>query len=241
MRIGPFRFRPTLWPTLGALLVVPALLALGVWQLQRAEEKRDLLAQLETARQAAPVAPTGEDMRSDDWRFRRVRVSGRFDSGRQFLLDNQVRDGQVGYRVLTPLRTEGSDAAVLVARGWRAAGPGPDRLPDVAATERSREIIGLATDAPGPALRLGPAWAEGNRNWPRRVQFVDFDAFEEALPYGLLPLVIDPAGTERTERALAGTEPSRHVGYAVQWFALAAAVLVLYVMLNLSRGRFDDR
>ncbi len=241
MTLGPYQFHPSLWPTLAFLLVLPGLIALGFWQLDRAEQKHDLLARVQAARQAEPMQLAAADLPEPEGiRFRRVMASGRYDSERQVLLDNQVQEGRVGYLVLTPLRIEGSDFAVLVNRGWRLASLDRSELPEIAVDERSREIAGLATRGPAVGLPMGESGAR-NGDWPRRVQYIDFAALGDALPYRLLPAIVDPSPAGNAlEARLAEFGPPRHVGYAVQWFALAAALAVLYVVLTLKRRRQDD-
>lgn len=239
MNIGPYQFRPSLWPTLAFLAVLPGLLALGFWQLDRAEQKRDLLAQIQAAREAQPVRLAAAAPEPEAVRFRRVRASGRYDSDHQFLLDNQVERGRVGYLVLTPLRVEGSDYAVLVNRGWRLASMDRSELPEIAVDERPRDVAGLATRGPAVGLPMGESGAR-NGAWPRRIQYLDFAAMGDALPYRLLPLVVDPSSDGNALQArLAGFGPARHVGYAVQWFALAAMLVALYGVLTLKRRRQD--
>jgi cytochrome oxidase assembly protein ShyY1 len=116
------RFRPTLAATLAVAVALPVLLGLGVWQLERGQEKARLLVQA-AAVQAQPPLDLGRagsvDLIDD---HRPVTVQGVFLGERQGLLDNQVRDGQVGYDVLTPLRVEGLTEVLLVDRGWLARG-----------------------------------------------------------------------------------------------------------------------
>jgi surfeit locus 1 family protein len=240
MTFGRYQFRPSLWPTLAFLLVLPGLLALGFWQLDRAEQKRALLAQIEAARAAPPTVLVERMPEPEALRFRRVRADGRYDSDHQFLLDNQVQQGRAGYLILTPLRIRGSDYAVLVNRGWHPVGPDRSQLPEVDVAREPREIVGLATRGPSVGLRLGESGA-GGEGWPRRIQYLDFDAMAAALPYRLLPLVVDPAANGSALQArLEGFGPQRHVGYAVQWFALAAALTALYGVLTISRRSVDD-
>jgi surfeit locus 1 family protein len=243
MRIGAYRFRPGLWPTLATVTLLPILLSLGFWQLDRAGEKRAFLASLEAGRQAPPVQLNGEQPAYERARHRSVQASGRYDSEHQFLLENQIRDGRPGYLVLTPLQLEGSDAAVLVDRGWVAAEGHRDRLPRIDAPSGHVEVAGVLDSGPAVGLRLGePAAEEG---WPRRLQYLDYPYVADNLPYRILPYLVhlDPAapdGFRRDWEPVAPMGPQTHRGYAVQWFGLAVALVVIYLVVNIKRGSGRD-
>ena len=119
------QFSPRLVPTLAALVMVSLTLYLALWQQGRAEQKRALQAEF-TQRTAAPALvldPTQRDAAA--MRYRRVIARGTFQSEGQIFLDNKTDDasaslapGRAGYHVITPLRLTGSNATVLVNRGW---------------------------------------------------------------------------------------------------------------------------
>ena len=93
-----------------ALLMVLGMLRLGVWQLDRADQKREIVAQLESLSQRAAV-PITELFNGDEsagLRFRKVTLIGQYLQNTNFYVDNQVVNGQVGYQVFTPLRLEGN-------------------------------------------------------------------------------------------------------------------------------------
>ena len=132
MRIGRFDFNPGLWPTLVTLALLSLLLGLGSWQLERAAWKQALIdTEKETASQSAqPLLDVIEAGGVLD--FRPVLARGRYDLGRQLLVDNRIHQARAGYHVLTPLRLEGHGAVVLVNRGW---------LPMMASRNRTMMIL----------------------------------------------------------------------------------------------------
>ncbi len=232
-----YRFRPHWVPTILTLLLLPGLLALGFWQLDRAETKRTLRERRDAAAEAQPITLSVPLRPLDALLLKPVRATGSFDTERQYLLANQARDGVSGYRILTPFRFRGSDTAVLMARAWVAASGDRRELPDLdPAPSGERTIAGIATDGPSVGYRMGSAYV-GDGDWPRQVTYLDFEAMDEALPYRLAPLVIEPdvSRDERLARLMGGVTPTRHTGYAVQWFALAAALVVIYIVVNLRR------
>ena len=119
-------------PLIAYLCLLPLLLNLGVWQLNRADEKRALL-QLQGRQQGAEtlvLSSTPPDF-SETLLYQPIKALGRYDSDRQFLLDNQVNKGKAGYFVLTPFRLREGNTAVLVNRGWIPLGKNRADLPDI--------------------------------------------------------------------------------------------------------------
>jgi surfeit locus 1 family protein len=231
IRVGSRVFAPRLVPTLVMLPLLALLVGLGTWQLERAAEKRALLVAF--ARGAA--APAALPPAAAAARYTRVAVGGHYLSDRQFLLDNMTHDGRVGYRVLTPLeRADGT--LVLVDRGWLPGGPSRAQLPEVAVGDAPREVSGRLDELPRAGVRL-VAPAEGG--WPRRVSFPTHAELEAALGRPLYPrlLLLDAAVADGYLRDWRppGMPPERHVGYAVQWYALALTLVVIWVIVNLKR------
>jgi cytochrome oxidase assembly protein ShyY1 len=115
--------RPRLAPTLVLLVLLPVMIALGFWQLDRGAQKQQLLDTWARHRDAAPVL--GTDLYTlPDPDFRRVTLRGTFDPDHSLLLDNRQRDGQVGVELLQPFHDQASGLWVLINRGWL---PWPDR------------------------------------------------------------------------------------------------------------------
>jgi surfeit locus 1 family protein len=155
-------------------------LTLGRWQWGRAEQKRELWAQFE--RGTGEVVSLGTRSITELPRYARVRVEGRWEPRRQFLLDNRTHDGRAGYEVLTPLWLD-DGRVVLVNRGWVPFGGYRDRLPDVsadfadlvaatsgAATARVA-ISGRLDELPSAGLAGGRAAPRLEGPWPRVTAF----------------------------------------------------------------------
>ena len=120
------RFSPGWRMTVFAVVLVPVVAGLGLWQLERAAEKRGYEETALTRLASLPV-PAGEAMEA----FRRVRLNGRYDAQRTFLVDNQVRDSVVGLGVVSVF--VGDDGRRwLVNRGFVTGDPRRARLPEIA-------------------------------------------------------------------------------------------------------------
>lgn len=235
------RLPPFVVPTLLAVSMLALLLRLGFWQLDRARYKESLLTREQVA-QALPaleIRGLADIDGADDSYFRQASIPGRFDSERQYLLDNRTHDGRAGFHVLTALRI--SDGVVLVNRGWVALGATRSELPMMAPLPSGEVVVrGRLSPPPGSGLLLGDSGHEGAVHWPRIVQTVDTDAMSAALDAPIAPhiLLLDAsdAGCHVCNwQPVRGIGPEKHRGYAVQWFALALALVVLCALLL--RGR----
>src|SRR6187401_404602 len=122
MRIAAFDFKPSRWPTLGAVLLIALTVYLGLWQTHRGDEKERRQRLLEARMAETAVVLTGSVAPDDALVYRHVRAAGEYDAAGQIYLDNQVMQGRAGYFVVTPLRLR-DGAVVLVNRGWIARGP----------------------------------------------------------------------------------------------------------------------
>ncbi len=234
MRFGKLEFRPGLWASLVTLLLLGLLMSLGFWQLDRAAQKRALLADYNTDRDSTVIQLEPGLQSYRDFNYQSASAAGHYDAVRQFLLDNRTHNGRVGYHVLTPFMLRDSGAAVLVNRGWIDLGGSRDRLPDPAVDSGARTVLGRIKLPPSDSFTLGQE--EPRTGWPYRIQRVDTQKLAQELGYPLLPVVLllapdQEAGFVRDWEPLR-FGPERNVGYAVQWFGLAAALLVIYLVVN---------
>jgi surfeit locus 1 family protein len=243
MRLGHFRFRPALWPTLATLVLLPLMIGLGIWQLQRADWKQGLV-DAHAARAGLPAASlqTLLPLTEAD-QYRPVTVTGRYDLARQLLLDNRTWQGHPGYEVLTPLHPSDGGMALLVNRGWVPADP--DRsilpaLPGVTGEVRVRATLELP---PEKIFRLADV-EEAQAGWPRVVQQPEMAQLEQLLGYPLLPaiLLLDrdaEYGFLRDWKPVYGVTPDKHRAYAMQWLTLALVLVLIYVGVNTQRSGND--
>jgi len=225
-----------------AMLVL--LVRLGFWQLERAEFK-ERLAQRYAVHADAAARPVHELLAQGAqparWQYRRARAEGRFDTRRQYLLDNRTRTGRAGYHVLTPLDT--ARETLLVNRGWVALGPDRGALPPLELSPGPLTVTGRLAPPPQPGLLLGASGYDA-ASWPKVVQLVDLEQMSRQLGAPLLPavLLLDPSHEACLVcewQPARGIGAERHRGYAVQWFALAAALAAL-LGIAAWKGRAGD-
>lgn len=237
MSIGAYRFRPSLLPTLAALALVPLFVTLGMWQLDRAEYKQALQNEYDVRIEQAPYRVTGQRVDPEAVRFRRVSAIGEYEPAREILVDNRVHQGQAGYHVVTPLRIQGSDMRVLVNRGWVPVGPDRQRRPITPAPAGVQEVVGIAAVPHADHFTLGePDTADG---WQTVWQNLDLARYASAVhfPVQAFVVLLDPQAEGGFVRdwARLDTGIATHKGYAFQWFSLAVAVVVVYILVNLEK------
>ncbi|MDQ3206858.1 MAG: SURF1 family protein [Pseudomonadota bacterium] len=223
-----------------ALLVIALFARLGFWQLDRAEQKRETLmaaAQALEPGRVVSLAAAADAARKDsyDWAL----GTGRFAPTGPLLLDNQQRGGSSGvraYRVFEPAQ----GPALLVDLGWLPLG-GARELPEVERPQGDLELRGLLAPPPSAGLAMGAPMARVEQGW--LMTRVESAAIVEALgldgPLAPRVLRLDPAlrlGYERDLDVLPNTlTPDKHRGYALQWFGLAIALLVIALVLTFRR------
>jgi len=221
------------WGTLGALLCSLLFASAGTWQLGRAAEKRVLFAAFERGEGAEALAELPPDSQFDALRYQPLVLQGRYDAAHQVLLDTVVVDGVVGYFVLTPFRTASGN--VLVNRGFIPALRDRSTLPDIPVGEGQRLISGIMDALPRPGLRLADRDTTEATPWPRRLAFPNTTEVAAQLGYPLrdyqLLLYPDEPDGYLRRWSPATMAPEQHLGYAVQWFGLLGAVLVVYFSL----------
>lgn len=239
MRIGAFDFTPGLWPSIATLVLVPFLVSLGIWQLQRADWKQGLVEQhADRAKQPAVLLETLL-ARDETLQYRPVATRGRYDLAHQLLLDNRTYQGQAGYHVLTPLLLDDTGRAVLVNRGWVPVGKYRAQLPELPGPDDELVVNGIIKLPPEKLFRLGEE-EEPRQGWPQVVQQMKLPDLEQRLGYPLLPVVllldpVDEYGFVRQWKAVYGVTPDKHRAYALQWFTLALVLVMIYIGVNSKR------
>ena len=240
---APRRTRPAWLPTLVTVLMLPLLIGLGMWQLERADYKRTLQADFAAAGNSTRLETRDEVLALDALRrFQPVALSGRYLDTRQFLLQSMMHDGAAGYHVLTPFVTD-AGPVVIVNRGW-VARDYAGKKPEVAVGSDARRIAGRVARLPRPAIAIGETSVGGD--WPRAVHFPNAAALAELLEQDLdgrdmlTPVVLlganEDDGYVRDWRPT-GTGPERHLAYALQWFAFAATLAVIWLVMFRRRRR----
>jgi surfeit locus 1 family protein len=229
------RFRPQLIPTLAAIATIALTLGLGSWQLGRAEDKAALQRVLESRMNETPWRLRATDRDGSALHYRQIVARGTFIEEKQIFLDNKSLGDRVGYHVITPLQIEGVRTSVLVNRGWIARTNEYPAPPKVPAPSGMVEVRGIATVPVARFLELSGANVEG-RVW----QNLTFERAHEILGLDVFPIILlasdsFPELVPVQETPDAGID--KHRGYAFQWFTIAAAILVVWLVVNAKLDR----
>lgn len=220
--------------TVTVLILATVFVGLGVWQLDRLDQRKAENRMGESRLAEEPVAldelldEAGDTLESA--RYRAVELDGRYDPEHEVLIRSQVELGQAGFHVITPFLTDSGDD-VLVNRGWvpltmdtpPVAAPPPDgdhRVDGWVELTQPRPALGRE-EPPGPQQVF-------NR--------VDIDRIAEQLPYDVAPVYVVAVGERGEELPIPLRPPDfasegPHLAYALQWFGFAIVALVGFFFL----------
>lgn len=229
------RFRTSLSLTLLLLLLALVFSRLGLWQLERKVQKEALFARFVNApsmelRQALEAAIP----------FTRVRGTGRFDGTRHLLQDNRMYQGRPGVHVLTPF-DYGEQEQILINRGWLPMAADRRSLPAVPTEESMQEISGRMVPLAATGPRLGAADVFVKNKWPQLFTYLDRQPVSAALGTPLADWIIlldgdHPGGFDGRDWQPATMKPAVHAGYALQWFSMSAAAIIIWLILGFHKG-----
>ena len=232
-----YRFQPRLVTTLAAAAGIVATLALANWQLNRAHEKEARAERLDVLARDAPVALGVDEVKAADVEWRKVVARGRFEPRHAVFIDNRIHRGVAGYHVVMPLEVGKAGAApryVLVNRGWIAGSPERGTAPKVITPAGTVEVTGTAVVPTKRFLELSADVTEGSV-W----QNLTLERYRAAVPLALQPVVLQQESALDDGLVREWDAPNlgvdKHYGYAFQWLALGATLLVFYLVTHVRR------
>jgi surfeit locus 1 family protein len=230
------RFAPLKVFTLVTLILLAALIALGTWQVQRLHWKLGLIAQVNRNLVLPPVSLDTALRLGKDAEYRRVALTGRFDHAKEAYVYSVIEGGPA-YHVVTPLTLD-DGRVLLIDRGIvpetkldparRRAGQVPG-IVRVVGVWRSGSLPGLFTPAPQRARRL---W------FVRDVAAIAAaDHVRVAAPVMIeADATPNPGGWPQGGHTVVSFR-NEHLQYAITWYALAIALIGVYVAFHVQKGR----
>lgn len=231
-----YTFRPKLWAVLLTAGLAGGMTTAGFWQYGRGVQKQHLQADRATT-SALSAVPLLEDITTPPpGEVRKVLVEGRYLPELTVQLDNQPRQRQPGAHVWTPLELA-DGRRVIVNRGWiplgAAASPPPEGLQQLQGGWRSLPRAGMLLGA-APAACASPR--PQSVNYPQLAEVRCL--FGSNTLNGVLELDAAAPGGFARDWAVAGSNevpPSRHFGYAAQWWLFAITLVALFTKIHLKR------
>jgi cytochrome oxidase assembly protein ShyY1 len=235
------------------LVLVVIMILAGFWQLRRYGERRDLNRTVAERQAAAPIelstaVPVGAGLDSssvDGATWRRVEVTGRYDTAHEVMVRNRTQDGRPGVWIVTPLRLD-DGTSVAVNRGFVPAPSVPDEVPEEAAAPSGEVTVTGLLQRTEERGWFGPTDPEeGTLDVLSRV---DLDRLQQQVPDDLYPVWVllqeqaPPAGA--VPIPVTPPEPfseTQNLSYAFQWFAFTVIALVGYPMILRRQARSEDR
>lgn len=233
------RFTPSWMMIFLTALVISFFMRLGFWQIQRAEQKEQMVLAQKSFAQQAPIEWNGQ--KKLPLQYQRLHVIGRY-LPELFLLDNQHQQHQFGFDVLSPLILN-DGGLVLIDRGWVAGDSTRRTFPKVSTPDTLVQIQGIAYFPSNKQWVLGPN-VEKKSSKLIILETLDPKTVSQILQKKVYPFIIrldkeDEHGFVR-QWAIVSMPPQRHLAYAWQWFAMALVVFIIFIALNLKKNEKKD-
>ena len=224
-------------PAFLIIATIAFLVSLGLWQLDRADQKRTIEAAIVNAK-TGPVELIANGRELLDKEYYDVRLQGNYLSDKQFIYDNQIVDQVSGYYVLTPFILTDQLGVILVNRGFIPWNGQRERLADIAVDSVSREI---KVQVSSPIKRMELKATDVSRQFPVLIQAIDFDVLEEVSKLKFVKVVglLDPSSSDGYVRKWEPYTGSieKHIGYAIQWFLMALVLAIIGLRIGLNRRK----
>lgn len=216
--------------TLVTFVAVVIMFALGFWQLQRGAEKTQRLSNMQQAAESNALGLLQANNMGEQALDMTVSLQGTVDTQHYFLVDNKIQQGQVGYEVLSVVNTEQGN--VLVNFGWLAAPRLRSELPAVQLPTVPQNLRGMLAIPKRNSLISETAAFDSQ--WPKVLQQADHVIMTQHYRQPILPFVIlldeeQDSGYIRNWQAVV-MPPEKHLAYAIQWFLLGAAALIIFIV-----------
>ena len=226
--------------TLVTFIAVVIMFALGMWQLQRAEEKSLRLLSIQKASYTEQINLQQALVDINNMLDMPISFNAKADVNRIFMLDNKIHNGRVGYQVLLPLKT--SSGLLLANLGWLPGTMSRDVLPSVTLDDKKMTYSGIVNFPSDNAMVTETAVLDDN--WPKVVQQIDFEVIEAMYEAPFLPFVVqlneDPDSSFVRNWKPVVMAPEKHIAYGVQWFLLAFAAIVVFVIAQRKKFLWND-
>ncbi|MES2013207.1 MAG: SURF1 family protein [Pseudomonadota bacterium] len=248
-----FIVRPSLIGTLLTLLCIPLFIKFGLWQYHKAQQKEIIQAAYNQAKVGQALKFPLDIMAlheadADYWNYKKVVVTGVYETQYQFLIDNQVEGDRAGYHVITPLKVEHTSQYVLINRGWILGKDTHTELPKFETPTGLQTITGQIWLPSKKIFTL-----EGNTALPIKAgqpiplvwQHMNMERYQQMVPLKVSPMAIkldaaSNAGGFVRNWQIPAERITTNLGYAYQWFGFALATLLIYIYMSVTLVRHEQ-
>lgn len=234
-KTNAFKWQPNAKLLVFSVLMMPFLLSLGLWQLDRADEKQQIVDRHAVNQQLPPVTSAEEFAADRDHQYRLAWIRGTVDNQRIIILDNKVKNGRPGYEILQSVKVPGLTKKLLINRGWTEASLDRGILPTISPIEGEVQLRGYLYHVFKGGYRLDDGIGQV-LDWPSRIGWITVERAEELFGEDFLSYQLrldqDSVGALKTGWTTVAVQPEKHIGYAVQWFAMAITLLIMTIIAN---------
>ncbi len=227
--------KPPLIPTLITAFFVVLMINLGLWQLNRADEKKHLLKLL--ANDSVTFIKTKDQIKNLP-KYANIKLTGHYLNAPQLLLDNQVNNRVVGYHVFTPFKINDINLILMVNRGWINKKDFSDDFLKVDGTEYT--INGKLNSTPQVGMQLGEITLDASL--PNQIMtYYDENKTSVFLHQEIcqqLDCVVSKKIMWLNQNQDQGFKRdwnpiimpvSKHIGYAVQWLSMTIVLIIIFI------------
>lgn len=236
---------PSFVGAVATIICIPLFIKLGLWQYGKAQQQ--ILVQ---AAYQQSIVDTAIDLplqlqSYDSLRYKKVKVTGHYETKYQILLDNQVENERVGFHVITPLKIDHTNQYVLVDRGWLLGKDTHTDLPAVDTPSSKLDVVGQVWLPSAKIFTLEsnstPTYKTQLSPWSIVWQNMDMAKYKQSAPIKILPVVIrldaaSTAGGYVRNWQVPSDRIATNLSYAYQWFGFAFATFAIFIYMSIKKA-----
>ena len=209
------------------VIVIITCIILGLWQIDRANEKAYLYHAFNERISKNPIQ--FEVIKSNPVDFTKIIITGTYISNKQFLLDNKIFNKKAGYEVISPMLFD--DQIVLINRGW-VSNNNRQSLPNI-------DIRNVDSQATGYIYKYKDFYQLSEdfykNDWPLIIQNIEIDKIKQMFKYKVFPYVLimseDQENSYNIQTIYKKNSDLKHYMYAGQWFLFALIGIIFMIIL----------
>ena len=255
IRLMGWVITPSLVGVVSIAVCIPLFIKLGLWQYNKAQQQILVQAAYKQSVENSAIDLPLNLASYDALKYKKVKVSGHYETKFQILLDNQVENDRAGFHVVTPFNIANTSQYVLVDRGWILGKDTHTELPTFDTPETSLEVVGQVwlpsvkifslekkMTKPNAGTKSGVNGESTATSWQLLWQYMDMAKYKASVPITILPIVIRLDGQSQAGGFIRNWQIpvdriATNLSYAYQWFGFAFAALGIFLVMSIKRQR----